>query len=236
MREDHGVPVVVAYLAEYPLALFGREVLLARVEDFGHRVSGAERPGYFVDVGFQTDNHGFVGQPEALLLVGPAAHDQGLSAAYLVVDDPAAEQLVHPYRVLLAAVQVVDAQPLEVEVGERLVRPVVLRAHVAVEGAVIEVCQAVFEVGRLLAQPLGESAAYLVDLAVGELYGLPVAHLDLPAFSVHPPKDGLGDVGRGVLQGVLQQVQPVVLAALRADGILLRDLHVRRRRLDAIFV
>ena len=35
---------------------------------------------------------------------------------------------------------------------------------------------------------------------------------------------------------MLQQVQPVVLAALRADGILLRDLHVRRRRLDAVLV
>ena len=34
-----------------------------------------------------------------------------------------------------------------------LVRPVVLRAYVTVESTVIEVCQAVFEVGRLLAQP-----------------------------------------------------------------------------------
>ena len=62
---------------------------------------------------------------------------------------------VHPYRVLLAVIQIVYSQPLEVEVGEILVRPVVLRAHVTVESTVIEVCQAVFEVGRLLAQPEG---------------------------------------------------------------------------------
>ena len=54
----------------------GREILLARVEDCGHRVSGTERPGYVMDVGFQPDNHGFIGQPEAFLLVGPAAHDE----------------------------------------------------------------------------------------------------------------------------------------------------------------
>ena len=78
-----------------------------------------------------------------------------LWAQHLVVDYPAAEQFVHPYRVLLAVIQIVYPQPLEVEVGEFLVRPVVLRAHVTVESTVIEVCQAVFEVGRLLAQPFG---------------------------------------------------------------------------------
>ena len=223
VREDHGVPVVVAYLPEDALTLPGREILLARVEDFGHRVSGAERPGYFMDVGFQPDNHGFIGQPEAFLLVGSAAHDKGLSAAHLVVDYPSAEQFV-------------DSQPLEVEVGEFLVRPVVLRAHVTVESTVIEVCQAVFEVGRLLAQPFGESTPDLVYLAVGELYGLPVTHFDLPPFAVHPFEDGLGDVGRSVLQGVFQKVQAVVLTGLRADGILLRDLHVRRFRLHAVLV
>ena len=82
-----------------------------------------------------------------------------LWAQHLVVDYPAAEQFVHPYRVLLAVIQIVYPQPLEVEVGEFLVRPVVLRAYVTVESTVIEVCQAVFEVGRLLAQPFGESTS-----------------------------------------------------------------------------
>lgn len=56
-----------------------------------------------------------------------------LWAQHLVVDYPAAEQFVHPYRVLLAVIQIVYPQPLEVEVGEFLVRPVVLRAYVTVE-------------------------------------------------------------------------------------------------------
>ena len=63
VREDHGVPVVVAYLPEDALTLPGREILLARVEDFGHRVSGAERPGYFMDVGFQPIIMGLLASP-----------------------------------------------------------------------------------------------------------------------------------------------------------------------------
>ena len=33
-----------------------------------------------------------------------------------------------------------------------------------------------------------------------------ITHFDLPPFSVHPFEDGLGDVGRSVLQGVFQKV------------------------------
>ena len=35
---------------------------------------------------------------------------------------------------------------------------------------------------------------------------------------------------------MFQKVQAVVLTGLRADGILLRDLHVRRFRLHAVLV
>ena len=110
--------------------------------------------------------------------------------------------------------------PLRSRSGNSWCVPSYFGAHVTVESTVIEVCQAVFEVGRLLAQPFGESTPDLVYLAVGELYGLPVTHFDLPPFAVHPFEDGLGDVGRSVLQGVFQKVQAVVLTGLRADGIL----------------
>ena len=40
-----------------------------------------------------------------------------LWAQHLVVDYPAAEQFVHPYRVLLAVIQIVYPQPLEVGRG-----------------------------------------------------------------------------------------------------------------------
>jgi len=78
----------------------------------------------------------------------------------------AAEHLVHPDGIPLTAVKIGHAQPFEVEVGKRLVRPVVLLAHEAVERAVVEVCKPILEVGRLLAQPVRQGVAYLVDLAV----------------------------------------------------------------------
>ncbi len=189
-----------------------------------------------MDVGFQSDDKGLVGQPEALLLVGSAAHDEGLATTHLVVDDSAAEHLVHPDGIFLTSVEVGNAQPFEVEVGERLVRPVVLRAHEAVERTVVEVCEPILEVGRLLAQPLRESVAYLVDLAVGKLYGLAVANLHLFQLPVDELRYLLGDVGRGVLQGVFEQMQAVVLAALRIDGVLFHDLRIARRPFHTIFV
>ena len=115
-------------------------------------------------------------------------------------------------------------------------RAVVLRPHEAVERAVVEVGEPILEVGRLLAQPVGKGVAYLVDLAVGELYGLAVAHFDLFQLPVYELRYLLGDVGRGILQGVLQQMDAVVFAALRIDGILVQNLRVQRGGLDAVFV
>ena len=153
---------------------------------------------------------------------------RGLSAAHLVVDYPAAEQFVHPYRVLLAVIQIVYPQPLEVEVGEFLVRPVVLRAYVTVESTVIEVCQAVFEVGRLLAQPFGKAPRISSILLLASCMASPSRTLT----SRRSPSTHLRTVlvmsGEVFLRGVFQKVQAVVLTGLRADGILLRDLHVRR--------
>ena len=204
VRENHGVPVVVLNEVEDTLAVLGREILLAGVKHLRIRIGRAERARNFVDIGFQSDDKRFVRQPEALLLVGPAAHDEGLAAAHLVVDDSAAEHLVHPDGIFLTAVKVGNAQPFEVEAGERLVRPVVLRAHEAVERAVVEVSKPILEVGRLLAQPVREGVAYLVDLAVGKLYGLAVTYFYLFQLPVDELGHLLGDVGRGVLQGVLQ--------------------------------
>ncbi len=236
VRENHGVPVVVLDEVEDALAVLGREILLAGIEHLRIRISRAERAGDLVDVGFQPDDKRFVGQSEAFLLVGSAAHDEGLAAAHLVVDDAAAEHLVHPDGILLTAVEIGNAQPFQIKVGERLVRAVVLRPHEAVERAVVEVGEPILEVGRLLAQPVGKGVAYLVDLAVGELYGLAVAHFDLFQLPVYELRYLLGDVGRGILQGVLQQMDAVVFAALRIDGILVQNLRVQRGGLDAVFV
>ena len=115
-------------------------------------------------------------------------------------------------------------------------QPVVLRTYEAVERAVVEDCEPILEIGRLLSQPLREGVAYLVDLAVGKLYGLAVANLYLFQLPVDKLRYLLGNVGRSVLQGVLQQMDAVVFAALRIDGVLVQNLRIQRGGLDAVFV
>ena len=63
------------------------------------------------------------------------------------------------------------------------------------------------ELRRLLFEPFGEAVSYLVNLGVGELYSLAVAHLDVVAMLVLA--DGLHHVRAGVVQGVFQEVHTV---------------------------
>ena len=77
---------------------------------------------------------------------------------------------------------------------------VVARAHETVELAVIHRHKPLLELRRLLFEPFGEAVSYLVNLGVGELYSLAVAHLDVVAMLVLA--DGLHHVGTGVVQGV----------------------------------
>ena len=226
VREDHRIPVVVLDLPEYLLALLRREILAARIEHAGHRIRCAERLGDLMDIGFQSRNHRFVHQSDAFFLVGSAAHDKRLAAADLVVHDTAAQQNIHPNSVLLARIEVFDAQRLAVEAGKGQVRTVVLRAHETVELAVIHVGQTLLEVGGLVAQPVRETAADLVDLDVGLLYLLPVAYLYLFPLAVDQFAGFFGDVRNRVVQGVFHQMQSGITAELSLNGILVLYLDI----------
>ena len=117
----------------------GREVLLAGIEDFGVRVGGGEGLCDLVDVRLQAGDKGLVRQSQTLHLVGGTAHDERLAATHLVIGDPPSVLLEHPDAVLLAGIQVGNAQPLEVKTGKALVRAVVLGTDEAVELAVVHV-------------------------------------------------------------------------------------------------
>ena len=105
-------------------------------------------------------------------------------------------------------------------------RTVVLRAHETVELAVIHVGQTLLEVGGLVAQPVRETAADLVDLDVGLLYLLPVAYLYLFPLAVDQFAGFFGDVRNRVVQGVFHQVQPGITAKLSLNGILVLYLDI----------
>ena len=110
VREDDGIPVVVLHLMEDLDTAFRREVLLAGIEDFGVGVGGGESLCDLVDVRLQAGDKGLVRQSQTLHLVGGTAHDERLAAAHLVIGDPPSVLLEHPDAVLLAGVQVGNAQ------------------------------------------------------------------------------------------------------------------------------
>ena len=233
VREDDGIPIVVLHLVEDFHAAVGREVLLARVEYLGMGIGGAEGLGYLVDVRLQTGDERLVRQSEAFHLIGGNAHYQRLAATHLMVGDATAVHLQHPDAILLAGIQILDAQSLQVQVGKGLVAAVELGAHETVELAVIHVLQLLLELRRLLHEPVGEAVAYLVNLAVGQLRGFGIAHLDVLAVLV---RDGLGDVGRGVVDGVAHEGDTVEQARFGTHGILVVDARAEFGGADVVFV
>ena len=102
-------------------------------------------------------------------------------------------------------------------------RAVVLRAHEAVEFVVVHVRQPLLELRRLFLQPLREAAPDFINLRVGKLDALAVAHLDVIAVLVLA--DAFHHVRAGVVQGMLQQVHAVVVAVIALHQELVRDFH-----------
>ena len=233
VREDDGIPVVVLHLVEDFHAAVGREVLLARIEYLGMGIGGAEGLRNLVDVRLQAGDERLVRQSEPLHLVGGDAHYQRLAATHLMVSDAAAVHLQHPDTVFLRWIQILDAQPFQVKVWKGLVAAVELGAHEAVELAVVHVLQLLLELRRLLHKPVGEAFTYLVNLAVGQLRGFGVAHLDVLAVLV---RDGLGDVGRGVVDGVAHEGHAVEQARFGTDCILVIDTRAEFGGTDIVLV
>ncbi len=143
------------------------------------------------------------------------AHYQRLTCSDFMVAYSAAVLFYHPDAILLRRINALNTtacQSFQIEVGKRLVRAVVLRAHETVELAVIHRCQPFFELWRLLFQPFREPVAYLVYLGVGKLYALTVTHLNVIAILVLT--DRLHHVRAGVVQGVFQQVHTVIVPVI----------------------
>ena len=215
VRHDDTLIVVVPDVVEEAHAVGGRKVLLRGIEDAGVGVGRLIGGGNLRDIGFQPDNHRLVDEVQTLHLMRRDAHDERLAGPHLMVTDATTVLFQHPYAVLLRGIDALHApacQPLEVEVGKGLVRAVIFRAHVAVELAVVHRCKPFLELRRLLFQPFGEPVSYLVNLGVGELYALAVAYLDVVAMLVLT--DELHHIRAGVVQGVFQQVHPVIVPVI----------------------
>jgi len=226
VRHDDTIVVVVLYIIEEAHTVGGRKVLLRSVQNTCVGICRLIGGGNLRNVGFQPDNHRLMCQFQTLHLMRGDAHYQRLAGSHLVVANSAAVLFQHPDAIHLRGIDALDTpacQAFQIEVGEGLVRAVILRAHETVELAVIHCRQPFLELRRLFFEPFGETVADFINLGVGELYALAVAHLDVVAMLVLA--DGLHHVGAGVVQGVFQEVHTVIVPVIPLYQKLVRDFH-----------
>ena len=95
--------------------------------------------------------------------------------------------------------------------------------YIAVELVVVHVRKVLLELGELFVQPSGEGEAYLVDFGVGKLYDLRITYLYIITLLV---LNGLGYVGYGVVQRMLQQVVSVITSFFPFHIISVGDVRV----------
>jgi len=225
MRHDDAIIVIVFDVVEETHTVGGREILFRSVEDAGIRIGSLISGGNLRDIGFQTNNHRLVRQVQTLHFMRCNTHYQCFTCSDFMVAYSAI-LFYHPDAILLRRINALNTpacQSFQIEVGKRLVRTVILRAHETVELAVIHCHEPFLELRRLLFQPFREPVADFVNLGVGELYALAVTHLDVVAVLIFA--NTFHHVGTGVVQSVFQQVHTVIVPVIALYQKLVRDLH-----------
>ena len=223
VAHDDAVPVVIPYVVEEAHPAGCGKILFRGIQHSCVGVCRAVAFGYLPYIRLQPDNHRLVYQSQTLHLVRCHAHDQRLAGSHLVVGYSSAVLFQHPDAVLLAGVQVCDSQSFQVQFRKFLVRAVIFRSHETVELVVVHVRQPFLELRRLLFQPFRKSVSDFVNLRVRQLYALAVPHLYVVPVLVLA--DLLHHVGAGVVQGVFQQVHPVIVAVVPLHQKLVGDFH-----------
>ena len=238
VRHYHTVIVVVLDIVEEIHTLVCLETLFIGKQYPGigiGRLIGHGNLGY---IGFQTDNHRFVSQPETLHLMRCNTHYQRFTCPNLVVADATAVLFQHPYTVLLALINGADSiavsEDFHVQIRKSLMRTIILRSDEAVELVVIEVNEFFLELRRLGFEPLRETVSYFVNLGIGKLDSLIVRNFYVFAVFIFTRR--LLDVRNSVMKGVFQQAHTVVCAVIASDTELLPNGHVLSRCLSRILV
>ena len=238
MRHDDTIVVVVLDVVEETDTVLCGEILLRSIEDTGIGICRLIGGGNLCYIGFQPDNHRLVCQSQTFHLVCSHTHDECLSRTHLVVAYPAAVLFQHPDTILLTRIDalhsVTGREGFQIQVRKCLMATVILRTHETVELAVIHIRQRVLERLRLFLQPFTESGSNFINLAVGKLYALGIAYLDVVAVLVLA--DALHHIGTGVVQSMFQQVHTVITAVISLYGKLLPYFHILMTALYGILV
>ena len=161
-----------------------------------------------------------------------------LWAQHLVVADPPAVSLEHPYGILLALVKVGYTQPFEVKVGEILMRAVEVGAYKTVEQTIIPVGELLLERIRCASEPIDKALPDFLNLSIRHLYGMSVPYFDGLGLSRNLIRNFLAlvDVGNGIVQGMLQEIDAVIAPELTLYGILVPDIGILSVADNAVLV
>jgi len=118
-----------------------------------------------------------------------------------VVADAATVGFEHPHGILLALVEVGNAQSSEVKIGKRLVRTVKVGANEAVEKAVVPVGELLFEGIGCAPEPIDKALPDFLNLGIRHLYSMSVPDFDGLGLSRNLVRNFLAlvDVGNGIV-------------------------------------
>ena len=124
----------------------------------------------------------------------------------------------HPHAILLTLVEVCNTQSSEVKVGKRLVRAVKVGSHETVEKTIITVRELLLERVRCTSEPINKALPDFLNLGIRHLYGMSVPYFN--GLGLSRNFLALVNVGNGIVQGVLQEIDTVIAAELTLYGIL----------------
>ena len=107
-------------------------------------------------------------------------------------------------------------------------RAIEVGAHKTVEKTVVPVCELLLEGIGCPFEPIDKALPYLFYLGIRHLYGVPIPHFYSLGLSRNLVRHLLTfvNVGNGIVQGVLQQVDTVIAAELPLHGVLVPDIGI----------
>lgn len=107
-----------------------------------------------------------------------------------------------------------------------------------IEQTIIPIRELLFECIGRASEPIDKALPNLFNLRIRHLYGVSVPHLNRLGLSCYgiPYHLALVDVGNGVVQGMLQQVDTIVSTELPPNGILVRYIGILAVADNGIFI
>ena len=117
-------------------------------------------------------------------------------------------------------------------------RTVKVGSHKTVEKAVVPVGELLFEGIRCASEPIDKALSDFFNLGICHLYGMSVPYFDGLSLSRNLVRHFLAfvDVGNGIVQGMLQEIDTVIAAELPLYGILVPDIGILSVADNAVLV